>query len=153
MPILIKNMKDKYVTLVCDILTSQDISIKLLKSFERGTHPVTTHMGAKFTPCPNYIIKCILVPKLSDSEDWIKGSNHFQHNYLAHESDNRKEYIKTQTFTTNPHRKRKAHCIHRHLMRDFAKYFKEIKTFSIYSILLGQPTWYSHQRMCLDNTT
>ena len=59
---------------------------------------------------------------------------------LAHESDNRKEYIKTQTFATNPHRNRKAHCIHRHLMRDFAKYFKEIKTFSIYSILLGQPT-------------
>lgn len=116
MPILIKNMKDKYMILVCDILTSQDIAIKLLKPFERGTHPVTTHMGVKLGVLPNYIIKWMLVPQFSDSEDWIKGSSHFQHNYLPHESDNRKEYIKTQTFTTNPHRNRKAHCIHRHLI-------------------------------------
>ena len=68
MPILIKNMKDKYMILVCDILTSQDIAIKLLKSFERGTHPVTTHMGVKLGVLPNYTIKWMLVPQFSDSE-------------------------------------------------------------------------------------
>ena len=66
-------MKDKYMTLVCEVLTSQDIAIKLLKSFGRATHPLTTYIGVKFTLCPNYIIKWILVPKLSDSEDWING--------------------------------------------------------------------------------
>ena len=146
-------MKDKYMTLVCDILTSQDIAIKLLKSFGRGTHPLTTYTGVKFTLCSNYIIKWILVPRLSDSEDWINGLIIFSP-ITSHMNQITRRNILKHRHSPLTHIGIGRLTVSIDISWEtLQKYFREIKTFSIYSIPLGQPNWYSHQRMCLDNTT